>query len=582
MSYPYSLRFGFSLALFITALTTYAEDTVITDKGNTPSSHCQQGFSRQDPALFKFVKTRKRIDYSQYAGMPIKGIDYQVLPVFDENNPDENYAIYRAFNFLHINTQHDTLAKQMLIAPGEPLNPETLYENERQLRENGYLVDAMIVPDQICDDGITLRTVVRDVWTFYPSASASRSGGDNSVGAGITENNLFGTGHELSLGYYENDDRTGYGFSYFAPDLLTNRFELGVDFYDNSDGEVVSVNFTRPFYELNSHWAAGVSTDIENLTENIDRDDEVINRYQRESTTNSVFWGWSDGLENHRVHRWRVGFTEKLDTFSAVTATAPPQEPAQTLSQIPADVELRYPWVSWEYIEDRYWTTSNITRSHRQEDIPLGMRSSVTLGYASEETGSDRNAAIYGATMAYTLNAGKNHLFRGSAEGTGRYNVDTQHPENAIYSVNLDYFKFIDPNNRWFLNLQYQIARNIRDDQFFSTGDGDALRGYPSDIQRGNRQWTFTVERRHFTDIHLLNLAWLGGAIYYDTGRTWDTDNNTPNVDERVLSNIGLGLRISPSKFRINRVAHIDIAWPLDEGDNIDNYQILIKGRVDF
>ncbi|GAB3370001.1 hypothetical protein NCG89_09170 [Spongiibacter taiwanensis] len=578
LSAPQRLRCPRALtSLLLLALSTAsgAEETTETretEKARQPSEQCQSLLPRGDPALFQFVETREKIDYDQYKGMPIKGIDYEVLPIFDPNNPDENYAIYRLFNFLHIDTKPGTLEKQMLLSPGEPLNPDELYENERQLRENGYLVDAMIVPEEVCDDGIRLRTVVRDVWTLYASGSASRSGGDNSVGAGLTENNLFGLGQELSVGYYENDDRDGYGFSYYAPDLITQHLELALDYYDNSDGDELSVNLKRPFYKLDSRWGAGASTDQIRLTENVERDDVVINRYQRESINNSAFWGWSAGLENNEVHRWRIGYTEQIDEFTAVMDPSSP----------PDDVELRYPWVNWEYLQDRFWTTSNITRSHRQEDIPIGLRSSVTLGYASESAGSDRNAAIYNYNLSYSTNAGHSHLVRTRAEGSGRYNLDTDLPEEAIYSFNLDYFKFIDPNNRWFINLQYNLARNIRDDRSFTTGDGDALRGYPSDIQRGNHQWTFTAERRHFTDIHLLNLAWLGGAIYFDAGRTWDSDSDDPDVDERVLSNIGMGLRISPSKFRIDRVAHIDIAWPLDEGDNIDNYQILIKGRVDF
>jgi len=170
---------------------------------------------------------------------------------------------------------------------------------------------------------------------------------------------------------------------------------------------------------------------------------------------------------------------------------------------------------------------------------------------------------------------------RVGASANGRYDLDTERPESTVYAGHARYFHFPDPKNRWFARFRYAVGRNFDKNDAFTSGGNDTLRGYPDDVQRGNRQWLFSVERRRFTDIHLFNLVYLGGATYVDAGRTWDT-HVPASRDNPVLSNFGLGLRVTPSKFNVNEVLHLDVAWPLAERDQVDNYQIIVTGRVDF
>src|SRR5690606_38164227 len=122
---------------------------------------------------------------------------------------DENRWLYRLANRLHVDTRIKTLERQLIFNIGENLQPEKIAENERLLRNNNYLIDAMILPHKVCGNDIYLLVVVREVWTLTPSASASRTGGENSSYAGLTESNLLGSGQIISLGYYDDADRSG-------------------------------------------------------------------------------------------------------------------------------------------------------------------------------------------------------------------------------------------------------------------------------------------------------------------------------------------------------------------------------------
>lgn len=540
--------------------------------GARAAEPCEIRYRPGDRALFDFVATRQAVRYEELEGRAIGALHYVVLPVFDQGNPEEDNWLYRTFNFLHVSTRPRTLERQMIIAPAQPLRARRIEENERLLRDNKYLADAMILPHRVCADRVDLLVVVRDVWTLSPSASVSRSGGENSSGAGISEDNLFGTGQELSLGYSHDADRNSRSVSFRSPQLFGNHSRLYLAFADNSDGKLATLDLRRPFYQLDSRWSAGGWISEETREVRIEEDGEPVNSFVRDTRDLEIFYGGSRGIRNHRVHRWLAGFRDDRETFAPVTGR---------LSDPPRDVRVRYPWVGWEFLENRYLTTSNITYSHRLEDLLLGLSASARIGYASEDIGSSEDAVVFQLGAGYTVSIGAHHLLRLNTESSGRYDTDAERFVSTFVSAGVAYYNFIDRRNRWFVDLRFDAGRNLRPDEEFTTGGVLTLRGYPEEIQRGNRRWVFRAERRHFTDIHLFSLAWLGGAAYVDVGRTWNTD--LPDRDEGpVLSNVGLGLRLSPSKFRVDKVVHLDVAFPLVEREHVDGHQFIVTTRVDF
>lgn len=48
------------------------------------------------------------------------------------------------------------------------------------------------------------------------------------------------------------------------------------------------------------------------------------------------------------------------------------------------------------------------------------------------------------------------------------------------------------------------------------------------------------------------------------------------------LSDIGTGLRLVSTRQSNAKVLHIDIAFPLSEKNEIDDYQLFVKARTEF
>lgn len=528
--------------------------------------NCELVYDYGDPALFEFVETRQKVDFSQYQGRPVGKIHFTVLPIFNEEDPAEDNWLYRAANFLHIETRKTTLQKQMILNSGEPLDRDHLRENERLLRGNDYLVDAMIVPHQVCADRIDLLVVVRDVWTFSPSASASRSGGDDSTSAGFTESNLLGSGQRVATGYFDDADRSGHFFSYRNP-LLPSRMQLNLSYTNASDGESLSGGLLRPFYQLDSRWSAGIDVQRENLLERIEVNDQTVNRYRLEDNRYQAFVGWSPGVNGNSVTRWRFGMTDEEERFSDV--------PGETTS-LPDNERRVYPWLSWEYQENEHLVASNLNRAQRQEDIRLGWYHFVRVGHASKSFGSNAESVIFNLSTSDTRFIRQHHLFRSSLSASGRYQDEDF--ISTIYGGGLSYYYFLNQNNRWFARLNLTAGSNLRQDEQLTIGGNDNLRGYPTNYQRGDRRWVFSVERRRFTNWQIFNLAYVGGAVYVDAGQAWEQGQPRGST----LANAGLGLRLSPSKFRVDRVLHLDVATPLVDQDQVDDVQYIVTGRVDF
>jgi len=81
------------------------------------------------------------------------------------------------------------------------------------------------------------------------------------------------------------------------------------------------------------------------------------------------------------------------------------------------------------------------------------------------------------------------------------------------------------------------------------------------------------AEERIYTNLHPLSLLNIGFAVFVDAGKNWFRDEGAGSRD--LLTDVGFGLRLVPSKSDKNQVIHIDFAHPLDQSlPNVDSLQI--------
>ena len=178
------------------------------------------------------VESRTK-EHSQnvYNGKIIRNIVIKTIDTFGYKISDKNSNATwydRLADHIHIDSKKSTIQNYLLFKKGEPYNAQKLYESERVLRNIQFVnrVNISIIDSTATKDSVDVIVKVLDSWSLKPSLSISGS----KIGAGITEENLLGLGHEISF-LYENDFKEKqnkiYG-SYTAYNMFGSFIDAGI------------------------------------------------------------------------------------------------------------------------------------------------------------------------------------------------------------------------------------------------------------------------------------------------------------------------------------------------------------------
>ena len=505
---------------------------------------------------------------------PVVAIAFYRQNVF----PDADHLLARTANRFNILTRESTLRAALPFVVGETVSDEKLEEAERILRRMTYLYDARVLVQTRCADGVVIAVIVRDVWTLTPNVGFARAGGDNQTEFGITESNLFGLGKSVSLSFRSDRDRSGVTFSYFDPNVLGSRWITALAASDNDDGEVFAARVERPFYALDANWATGFSAASISREQPLEYLSETLYDVQADQQFGEVYFGRSEGRVGRWVDRYSLGFGLSDERYDFPLGFPGEQRVERTFA---------YPFLRWERIEDRFVTRANLDRVERTEDLSLGLRARVQLGWSSEAFGGDDgDVLLYEAGASKRWYLTERQLLGFGADLSGRYETDSgEGTQDLVASAAIDYLWRHDPRFNFYARLRLVNTRDLDPESQLTLGGDTDLRGYPSRYQPGDRSFLATVEERYYSDWFPFGLFRVGVAAFVDVGRAWFEDEAPAWVPPRegehfdTLANVGIGLRLESVRTRRDRVLHIDLAHPLVDGPGVDSVQITLSAK---
>jgi hemolysin activation/secretion protein len=506
------------------------------------------------------------------ASARIGAVRIVIRDLFDTSRPDENTALFRLANRLHIDTRESTIRDQLLFDPGQAYDPRLVEESARILRTQRYLRDAWIRPVAWRDGIVDLEVVVQDVWTFNPGVSFGRKGGRNTSGFEIEELNLLGTGAQLSVSRKSGVDRDSNLVIYRDRQLGRSWWSVDAQFADNSDGQFAQVTLDHPFYSLDTRWAGGVAaTDDERIESRYDLG-EVVDQYRVDQKLSSAYVGWSRGLSDGWVTRWKFGYTRDERDFSALTTPT-------TTRALPGDRKLAYPWIAAEWVEDDFRTERNRDQIARTEDIALGLSARLQIGFARESFGADRSATMLSGGVSHGWRLTPRQTLQLEANMSGR--LEDGKVAGGLLGFDARWYFRQSPRRVLYLGLSTLNGKNLDLDQQIQLGGDNGLRGYPLRYQSGTSRWLFTAEQRLFSNWYPFRLFNVGGAAFFDMGEVRGNDPlGTPS--RGLLRDIGVGLRLGNGRSALGNVVHIDVAFPLDGDPSIKNLQFLVETKRSF
>ena len=486
--------------------------------------------------------------------------------VFDTNDPAEDVAAYRLANRWHIVTREGVVRELLLFREDDSVTVNAIAETERILRGKSYLYDARIVANRVCAnaDGVAvvdLIVVTRDVWSLSPELSVTRTGGEDRLRAGVSEINLGGSGSNLDITVFENLDRQGVSASYADPNLGRGRVGMRLRYDDTDDGELVEAGIGQPFYALSARRSWDAYVFRSNAVQGLYRGGHRIASFRRDYRLAQVSSGWSFGRRDGWVNRVVAGMTTE-DWRHA---------PATTASSVaPRSRSFEYPWVSFHRIEDEYAQVRNVDRVQTTEDVYLGRRYDLLLGYAPDGDGH------FVATAEFRdgrMN-GDVGILRYGVRASGYWNTARGRPENAIARTWARYRHRQTPRWALILDGEATVTEGLTDDQQVLIGGSTGLRGYPNRYQSGTRAFRLTAEQRFYTDLYPLRILRIALAGFVDVGRAWSSREAND-----TLANVGVGLRFESTRTNRSLVYHLDVAFPLVDGPGVSGVEVTLTSK---
>ena len=509
-------------------------------------------------------------------GAKIGSIRIIQRPIFDTTDPKQDNVLYRTLNALNTPTWESALRAQLVFVEGDLYQPGLLEESERVLRQREYLTAAWVGVTRICGDDVEVSVLARDTWTLLPTLGLTRSGGENTTNAGISDPNFLGSGKSLGISYTKDPDRSETSVFVDDPNVAGSHWQAGFSYDDRSDGRGRSAYLERPFFSERTSWRFGLAGVDDVREESRYVGAQAIADYRRSREYFSIDGGWRLAERNERQLRLLAGYRYEAFGFQPL--------PDQTaLDVLPDDRTLSYPWIGFDYRQNRFREMTNLTRLQRVEDVRDGFLWRTELGYSGSGLGATEDRVVLNMSFQDSLLATETNYASYGLNQSGTYRLDQDRVENLLGTLSLEYFHGGSVRwTGWYTSLAFTAARNLTADQQLLIGGENGLRGYPSEYQQGDRRVLWTLERRYFPDWHPFKLFRMGGVVFVDAGRAWFADGQSNGPDGGVLRDVGVGLRLASSRVEVQRMLHFDLAFPLDGDDSIDALQVLLRGRSRF
>lgn len=546
-------------------------------QGLAEAEQCRIVADQEAGASFRFETSRPHLDLALQIppGTPIRSIRVQRYAVFDSTDPQENNRLYRWANEFHSLTRESVIRDQLLISSGDGYDWRRLQESARILRNLKFIYDARVRPWRWCADGVDVEVITRDIWTFTPIVSFSRSGGENRYEVGFRDSNFLGTGKQIHLSHERDEERSGNTLVYSDPAVAGSRWRFRLSLTENDDGHDRSVSLERPFFSVYERWAFGTGAVQQELEQSLwFRGDEVAEFDHRRDSLR-LYGGWADGeVSSGAVNRWLFGYQYENHQFDYSDSPIPPP-------QLPADRAYSYPFVGYQSVEDEYAQVHNLNYLGRTEDLYVGRQYQVSLGWSGEALGASADQLAFFARYGDTLRVNTRQLWTVDTFARGYWSPSESAFENLWWQGETRYHW--RQGERWtaFVRLRANYADGLTGENQLTLGGHNGLRGYDVHYQVGDRSVLFNLEQRYYSDWHPFRLVRVGAAVFLDVGRAWydDRDNGS---NGGVLSNAGFGLRFNSSRAEKSSVVHVDFAFPFQRDDDVDSFQVLFTVRDTF
>jgi len=357
-----------------------------------------------------------------FAGKKIASIDIVGLGLnrnINDTNRVKNSFIVKLANKFHKNTKEKYLRNNLFFREGDLVVPLMLSDNEKFLRDQEYLQDALIIVLKNINDSdlVDIVVIVRDVFSIGGGISL------NSFNKGhfeLKEENLGGMGSKLSIqGLYDKERKPspGFGGEFIKRNINGNFFNWKVGYnnfknsYSSQRKEETSIysSIERELVSRYTRWTGLLEWEY-NKSQNNFSDTLFDSNYNYRYVRTDVWGGYNIGARR----KWMNDHRKRLRHFIAIRSFYThfynkPLIYKETFNYNYAD--LNGALVSYNLYRQNFYRTSFIYGFGRNEDVPVGITASTTLGWTNKN-GKQRNYFGVGSEANMYTPRGRFYAFK--------------------------------------------------------------------------------------------------------------------------------------------------------------------------
>lgn len=507
------------------------------------------------------------------ASWTIGSIQFDRRDIF-ELDKAHSVWFHRFANDYHVVSTEATIREDLLFIEGQPYQAAVIAETERLLRSRRYLRHAEIEVSRYCPDDRSLQLTVRtfDNWSLLPRLSLGHSGGETKSNLGIAEDNLWGSGNQAQIEYFNDSERDGYRLQFHSPNISASHWQTTLQYADTSDGESYRFNLVRPFYRLSSERAynADFFSEIKDISEYARGD--VFNEYRSNQKYAELSTGWNLWPAHHRVQHLTVGITKNSHRFTTNndSTIAPPND--HDTSQL---------WLAWDLLDSDFQELRNFFLWNRVEDINFGWQAQLRLGRVMPSLGADDHGWHWQANLQ------KNYSLSKQSWLVGRLSFDQlklqSEQERQLFQTDIQYIRHVSEQHVLLTQLKWTVGKNLYRDQRIDIGGDAGMRAFPLYYQTGDKALVTSAEYRYITHWHVYQLLDVAIAGFVDVGRAWDNPERPAGPDDgKTLSGYGVGLRLLPSHSSRGSIISIDLARPVSDNPDLQGWRWQLIAKRPF
>ena len=475
----------------------------------------------------------------------IQHVEIRRSDVFD--SAETKNWITRLVNGLHIVTSQGVVHRELLLHEGEPWDSSRAAETARNLRRLGVFRKVSV--DSVrSDSGLTMLVQTKDGWSTQADVRFRSTGGQTDWQVMMAERNLLGTASRFAVRYRHTPDRSLLNFNFLNPRLIAHQVSLGLNYQHRSDGDRFIAAVERPFYSLEDR--RGISTLFDFRNERVlqyfdgvpTAGDSLRRRYVlagveaakaiQRSTAGYIRVGLNGQVRRDDYSTWPqdtsyAGVTGTLGTFV-------------------------------EYRRANFAITRGFRSFGQDEDIDLSNFVRFGVYAAPELFGYDK-----GGVGALLMARFGTQLPFGFAWLDARVNGVQTSAGLDSGSVVLGATSVLRPMARHMAILHADIGwlKDPLPGSEFDLGFAIGPRAFPIHAFTGDRSYFATAEYRiNFVD-DLFKVLALGAAAFVDHGGAWYA-----GAPKRNGTDVGLGIRLAPSRAADANTTRMDLAYRFDNG----------------